>query len=67
MKKPDLPEDNTVEKGTAFPETMVYLMFFGGIAAHDSKCRQKLTCREVYTAEPATRCPPPMVEVPHHL
>ena len=29
------------------------LMIFGGSAAYDSKHRQKLTRREVYTAEPA--------------
>ena len=29
-------------------------MIFGGSAAYDSKRRQKLTRREVYTAEPAT-------------
>ena len=31
-----------------------YLMIFGGSASYDSKCCQKLACREVYTAEPAT-------------
>ena len=30
-----------------------YLMIFGGSAAYDSKCRQKLARREVYTSEPA--------------
>ena len=30
------------------------LMIFGGSAAYDSKHRQKLARREVYTAEPAT-------------
>ena len=30
-----------------------YLMIFEGSAAYDSKCRQKLACHEVYTAEPA--------------
>ena len=29
------------------------LMIFEGLAAYDSKCRQKLMHREVYTAEPA--------------
>ena len=29
------------------------LIIFRGAAAFDSKHRQKLTCREVYTAEPA--------------
>ena len=30
-----------------------FLMIFGGSAAYDSKRRQKLACREVYTIEPA--------------
>ena len=30
------------------------LMIFGGSAAYDSKHRQKVTCHEVYTAQPAT-------------
>ena len=29
-------------------------MIFGGSAAYDSKCRQKVARREVYTAQPAT-------------
>jgi hypothetical protein len=53
-EKPDPPEDNTEEKEGAFLEMMGYLMIFGGTVAYDSKCRQKLTCCEVYMAESAT-------------
>ena len=38
----------------AFPTPTAALMIFGGSTAYDSKCRQKVARREVYTAEPAT-------------
>ena len=41
------------EKGDDFPMPDGCLMIFGGSAAYDSKRRQKVTRREVYTAQPA--------------
>jgi hypothetical protein len=52
-KKPEPLADDTEGKEGAFPETMGCLMIFGGIVAYDSKCCQKLMCREVYAAKPA--------------
>ena len=45
--------DDAEEKDGGFPTLDGCLMIFGGSAAYDSKRRQKLTCREVYTVEPA--------------
>ena len=38
----------------SFPTLDDYLMIFEGSAAYDSKHRQKLMRREVYTVEPTT-------------
>jgi hypothetical protein len=52
-KKPDPSRDDAEEEDT-FPEETSCLMIVGGLAAYDSKRRQKLARREVYMAEPAT-------------
>ena len=46
--------DDVEEKDDTFPTPNGALMIFGGLAAYDSKRRQKVARREVYTAEPAT-------------
>ena len=48
------PTDDAEEKDDGFPTLDGCLMIFGGSVAYDSKCRQKVTRREVYTTEPAT-------------
>ena len=53
-KGPDPTVDDAEEKDDGFPTPDGYLMIFGGSAAYDSKCHQKVTRREVYTTEPAT-------------
>ena len=53
-KDPNPTMDDTEEKDDGFPTPDGCLMIFGGSTAYDSKCRQKVTRREVYTAEPAT-------------
>ena len=52
-KEPKLTIDNAEGKDSSFPMLDGYLMIFRGSAAYDSKSRQKLARREVYTAEPA--------------
>ena len=52
-KDPKLSVDDAEEKDSDFPMLDGCLMIFGGLVAYDSKHRQKLTCREVYMAEPA--------------
>ena len=49
-KEPAPTVDDTEEKDDGFPTPDGCLMIFGGSAAYDSKCRQKVTRREVYTA-----------------
>ena len=46
--------DDTEGKDNGFPTSDGCLMIFGGSVAYDSKCRQKVTCREVYMTELAT-------------
>ena len=46
--------DDAKEKDDDFPMSGGCLMSFGGSAAYDSKRCQKVTRREVYTAEPTT-------------
>ena len=46
--------DDAEEKDDAFPTPNGTLMIFEGSAAYDSKRRQKVARREVYTIEPAT-------------
>ena len=53
-KEPAPSTDDTEEKDAAFPTPNGTLMIFRGSAAYDSKRRQKVARREVYTAEPAT-------------
>ena len=53
-KDPDPTIDDTEGMDGGFPMLDGYLMIFGGSAAYDSKYCQKLPCREVYTAKPAT-------------
>jgi hypothetical protein len=53
-KKPELRESDTEGKDDGFPDTDGCLMIFGGPTAYESRCRQKLTRREVYVAKPAT-------------
>ena len=53
-KEPAPTTDDTEEKDDAFPTPNGALMIFGGSAAYDSKRRQKVTRREVYTARPTT-------------
>ena len=50
-KDPDPTTDNVEGKYSGFPMPDGCLMIFGGSAAYDSKYRQKLTHREVYTAK----------------
>ena len=49
-KDPELTTDNTEGRDDGFLTLDGFLMIFGGSAAYDSKCRQKLTRREVYMA-----------------
>jgi len=60
-KDPAPTADDAEEKYDVFPMLDGCLMIFGGSAAYDSKCRQKVARREVYTAEPAT---PPFLRWP---
>ena len=53
-KEPAPSTDDVEEKDDTFPTPNGALMIFGGSAAYDSKRRQKVSRREVYTAEPAT-------------
>ena len=53
-KEPKLVADDAKGKDDGFPMLDGYLMIFEGSTAYDSKRRQKLTHREVYTAKPAT-------------
>ena len=46
--------DDVKEKDETFSTPNGAFMIFGGSVAYDSKRRQKVTRREVYTAEPAT-------------
>jgi hypothetical protein len=52
-KKPDPLKDDAKKKEGAFPEMTSCIMIFDGTTAYDFKHRQKLTCLEVYVAEPA--------------
>ena len=52
-KEPAPSTDDVEEKDDAFPTPTGALMIFGGSTVYDSKRRQKLACREVYTAGPA--------------
>ena len=49
---PKLTANDTEEKDDGFLMLDDYLMIFGGSAAYDSKRRQKLERRKVYTVEP---------------
>ena len=53
-KDPAPTTDDAEEKDDAFPTPNGALMIFGGSTAYDSKRRQKVTRREVYTTGPAT-------------
>ena len=53
-KDPPPTVDDAEEKDDKFPMPDGCLMIFGGSAAYDSKRRQKVARREVYTAQPAT-------------
>ena len=53
-KDPAPTTDDAEEKDDGFPTPDGYLMIFGGSAAYDSKRRQKVARREVYTTAPAT-------------
>ena len=53
-KDPERTVDGAEGRDGGFPTLDSCLMIFGGSAAYDSKHHQKLTRREVYTAEPAT-------------
>ena len=53
-KEPVPTTDDVEEKDDAFPTPTGALMIFGGSTVYDSKRRQKLARREVYTARPAT-------------
>jgi hypothetical protein len=53
-KKPKSGEGDTEGKDDGFPATDGCLMIFGGLAAYESRRRQKLTRQEVYAAELAT-------------
>ena len=53
-KDPKPTEDDAEGTNGGFPMPDGCLMIFGGSVAYDSNHRQKLACREVYTAEPAT-------------
>ena len=52
-KDPAPTADDAEEKYDGFPRSNGCLMIFGGSAAYDSKHRQKVARREVYTTEPA--------------
>ena len=52
-KEPKPATDDTEGKDGGFPTLDGCLMIYGGSVAYDSKRRQKLAHREVYTAEPA--------------
>ena len=52
-KDPDPTMDDTEGKDGSFPMPNGCLMIFEGLVAYDSKCRQKLARRKVYTAESA--------------
>ena len=52
-KEPAPRTDDVEEKDDTFLTPNGALMIFGGSAAYDSKRRQKVTRREVYTTEPA--------------
>ena len=53
-KEPVPTIDDVEEKDDAFPTPTGTLMIFGGSTAYDSKRRQKVARRKVYTAGPAT-------------
>ena len=53
-KDPTPTTDDAEEKVDGFPTSDGYLMIFGGSAAYGSKRHQKVACREVYMAQPAT-------------
>jgi hypothetical protein len=53
-KRPEPVEGDAEGKDDGFPDPDSSLMIFGGLAAYESRRRQKLTCREVYAAELAT-------------
>ena len=50
----DLTTDDAEGKDGGFSTLDGYLMIFGRSAAYDSKHRQKIVRREVYTTKPAT-------------
>ena len=52
-KDPDPTTDDNEGKDSGFTTPDGCLMIFGGSAAYDSKCRQKVAHREVYAVEPA--------------
>ena len=52
-KEPKSATDDAEGKDNGFLMLDGCLMIFGGSAAYDSKRRQKLTCRGVYTAASA--------------
>ena len=53
-KDPDPTMFDAEGKDGGFSTLDGYLMIFGGSAAYDSKCCQKVACRKVYTTKPAT-------------
>ena len=53
-KEPKLVVDDDEGKNSGFPMPDGCLKIFEGSVAYDSKRRQKLACREVYTAKPTT-------------
>ena len=53
-KEPAPTADDAEEKDDGFPTPDGCLMIFGGSMAYDSRHRQKVARREVYTAGPAT-------------
>ena len=53
-KEPAPTADDAEEKDDAFQMPNSALMIFGGSMAYDSKRRQKVAHRDVYTARPAT-------------
>ena len=53
-KEPTPTTNDAEEKDDVFPTPTGALMIFGGSVAYDSKRRQKVACREVYMAGPAT-------------
>ena len=60
-KEPAPATDDAEEKDDGFPTPNDCLMIFGGSVAYYSKCRQKVVCREVYTAQLAM---PPFLRWP---